>query len=106
MRILHVNKFLYRRGGAEALSKYRQRFGGDWVETRPKSDSDETQVRLKPLSEFRALVEHRGRFIMIPGEEISDRAEGVPVHMNASTMPSSGAIAKTSRSLPRSFTAW
>jgi len=41
---------------------------------------------LKPLDEFRALVEERGKFIMIPSEEVSDRAEGVPVHINASNV--------------------
>ncbi len=44
------------------------------------------EIRLKPLSEFRALLEDRGRFLMIPGEEISDKAEGVPVHLNATNL--------------------
>ena len=44
-------------------------------------------MRLKPLDEFRGLVERGGKFLMIPAEEISDKAEGKPVHMNA-THPS------------------
>lgn len=75
-----------RRGGGEALTKYRARFGDAWVETRDADDSEELEVRLKPLDEFRYLVEERARFIMIPAEEISDRAEGKPVHMNASNI--------------------
>ena len=74
------------RGGANALEKYQARFGGGWVETRGSSDSPDYAVRLKPLNEFRALVEQRGKFIMIQGEEISDRSEGKPVHMNASNL--------------------
>jgi hypothetical protein len=77
---------IVRRGGADALAKYRRRFGGGWVETRGEEGSPEFEVRLKPLDEFRALVEERGRFIMIQGEEISDRAEGKPVHLNATNI--------------------
>ncbi|MFN3193571.1 MAG: hypothetical protein ACE361_23870 [Aureliella sp.] len=73
-----------KRGGSNALEKYRKRFGEDWVET--QGEGDELRVRLKPLDEFRYLVEERGRFIMIPGEEVSDRAEGRPVHMNATNL--------------------
>ncbi|HEX6963948.1 MAG TPA: hypothetical protein VF175_18920, partial [Lacipirellula sp.] len=35
---------------------------------------------------FRKLVEEPGRFLMIQGEEISDRAEGLPVHINAANL--------------------
>ena len=73
-----------KRNGATALPKYRERFGDAWVEVRGKGGGQE--VRLKPLNEFRALLEERGKFIMLQGEEISDRAEGVPVHMNASNI--------------------
>jgi hypothetical protein len=54
------------------------------VETR--GSETELEVRLKPFEEYRALVEERGRFLMIPAEEISDKAEGVPVHINASNL--------------------
>jgi len=74
------------RNGKDALAKYRARFGGGWVETRGKEGTPEFEVRLKPLDEFRHLVEERGRFIMIQGEEISDRAQGKPVHMNATNI--------------------
>ena len=73
-----------KRGGGDALAKYRQRFGGPWVQTRGEDESAE--VRLKPLDEFRYLVEERGKFIMIPAEEVSDRAEKKPVHMNATNV--------------------
>jgi hypothetical protein len=77
---------IVRRGGQDALAKYRARFGGGWVETRGEEGSPGFEVRLKPLDEFRPLLEERGRFLMIQGEEISDRAEGKPVHLNATNI--------------------
>src|SRR5205085_11431406 len=63
------------------LQKYRDRFGDRWVEER---DTDKgTQVRLKPLAEFRSLLEEPGKFLLIPGEEITHRYGLYPVHMNA-----------------------
>ena len=73
-----------RRSPGDALATYRQRFGSGWVETRGGGEA--LEVRLKPLHEFRHLVEERGKFILIPAEEISDRAEGKPVHMNATNV--------------------
>jgi hypothetical protein len=65
----------------EAAKKYRDRFGDRWVEQR---DTDKgTQVRLKPLAEFRSLLEEPGKFLLIPGEEITHRYGLFPVHMNA-----------------------
>jgi hypothetical protein len=77
---------IVQRGGKEALEKYQRRFGNGWVETRGEPSSPNWEVRLKPLGEFRALVEERGRFLMIEAEEISDRAEGKPVHLNATNL--------------------
>jgi hypothetical protein len=79
---------IIKRGGTEvaALEKYQARFGGNWVETRGTPDTEDFAVRLKPLNEFRSLVEERGRFIMLQGEEISDRAAGKPLHMNATNL--------------------
>ena len=74
------------RGGKDALEKYVRRFGDDWVETRGTAGTPDHEIRLKPLDEFRKLVEEPGRFLMIQGEEISDRAEGLPVHLNATNL--------------------
>jgi hypothetical protein len=73
-----------KRGGAAVFKKYLDRFGPTWVEQRGSEST--LEYRLKPLDEFRALVEERGKFIMIPSEEVTDRAEGVPVHINASNV--------------------
>lgn len=68
------------------LDRYKARFGNAWVETRGEPGTPEFAIRLKPLDEFRNLVEERHQFIMIPAEEISDRSEGKPVHINATNV--------------------
>ena len=55
-----------------------------WVDTR--GSGDRLEVRLKTLMEFRPMFEQPGEFLLIQGEEISDRAEGKPVHMNATNI--------------------
>ena len=81
-------------GGGVALEKYLRRFGPDWVEQRETAGKKE--VRLKPLGEYRSLLEEPGRFLMIPGEEVTSawkRAKtdttpemGGPVHMNVTNL--------------------
>lgn len=83
----------------QIMDRYRARWGDAWVEVRQTEKREE--VRLKPLDEFRCLLEQAGRFIMIEGEEISDRAEGKPVHINASNLeqvllPAGGATVRES----------
>lgn len=75
---------LVKRGGPAVVTRCAERFGAAWVERRGSGDA--AQVRLKPLDEFRALVEERGRFLLIPAEEISDTAEGVPLHICATNI--------------------
>lgn len=77
---------IVKRGGKDALAKYEQRFGMPWVETRGERAAADFSVRLKPFNEYRSQVEERGRFIMMPSEEISDKAEGLPIHLNATNI--------------------
>jgi hypothetical protein len=77
---------IVKRADDQALPKYLKRFGKDWVQTRGTEGEADYAVRLKPLDEFRALIEQRDQFIMIPAEEISDRSEGKPVHINATNI--------------------
>jgi len=95
MKIAAIEK----RGGPTVLPKYKKQFPGGWVETRGEEGTADYSVRLKPLSEYRALVEERNQFIMIPSEEISDRSAGKPIHLNATNikeliMPVGGATPK------------
>ena len=63
-----------------AVAKYAKRFGTRWVETRKVEGK--AQVRLKPLAEFRSLLEEPGRFLLIPAEEITHSYAKHPVHIN------------------------
>jgi hypothetical protein len=63
------------RAGLEA---YRTRFGVDWVQER--RDGDRRLVRLRRQDEFRHMFEAPGEFLLLTGEEITDR-EGA--HVNA-----------------------
>ncbi len=56
-----------------AFDKYLARFGNEWVRTR-KNDEGQTEVQLKPLTEFRCLFEQPGQFLLIQSEEITDKA--------------------------------
>ncbi|MCC9657446.1 hypothetical protein [Rhodopirellula halodulae] len=77
---------IVKRSDAGIVDRYRDRFGNAWVETRGNEGEADHQVRIKPLDEFRYLIEQSGQFIMIPAEEISDRGEGKPVHINATNL--------------------
>jgi hypothetical protein len=61
----------------QALPAYRAHFGDAWVEERRTGDRH--LVRLKTMAEYRHLVEEPGRFLLIMGEEITDR-QGVHVN--------------------------
>ena len=77
---------IVKRSDDQILNRYVEKFGQAWVETQGEQDSANFAVRLKPLHEFRHLLEQKNQFIMIPAEEISDRAEGKPVHINATNL--------------------
>jgi len=71
------------RGGPPALAKYQAAWG-KWVQTRERNGR--LEVRLKTLQEFRGRLEVPGKFLMIQGEEITDRWKTAPVHMNATNL--------------------
>ncbi|QHT72247.1 histidinol-phosphatase [Rhodocytophaga rosea] len=66
----------------QRLKQYIEKYGQEWVNTRTDS-SGQTEVRLKTLPEYGPLFEEKGRFLIIPAEEITDGYQGKPVHMNA-----------------------
>lgn len=92
------------KGKLAALEKYRARFGASWVEERmavpepekeepKKADAKQTetkeaepvgprrQVRLKPFDEYRSLFDEPDRFLMVQGEEVSDKFGKLPLHL-------------------------
>lgn len=72
-----------------ALARYQQRFGKEWVVTRTvEKRVDEKvelqeEVRLKTLEEIRPKFEVSGEFLLVQAEEITDRFQSLPVHINA-----------------------
>lgn len=74
------------KSGSEALKNLKEKFPGDWVETRKNKDGKE-EVRLKPLTAVSQRVSVPGNFLLIQGEEISDRFNKYPIHLNATNSP-------------------
>lgn len=67
-----------------AFSEYVSRFTGDDIDTVWIDGS--TRVRLKTLEELRSTFEEPDRFLLIQSEEISDRFEKLPIHVNATNL--------------------
>jgi len=82
MKIADIDK----RSGGDAFPEYLARYGESWVETRGDRDAGNFEVRLKPLDEFRALVDERGVFTMIQGEEITGSFQRRPFHINSTNL--------------------
>src|SRR5262245_60360240 len=51
---------------------YLQRFGPDWVQRAQRQGQD--CVRLRPLAEYRSLLEEPERFLIVNGEEVTVKA--------------------------------
>jgi hypothetical protein len=71
--------------GSDALKKLKERFP-DWTEER--TVDGRTEVRLKTFLEVSAKLAVPGEFLLIQGEEITDRFGRFPIHMNASNIQS------------------
>ena len=69
------------KGGPPAFIKYSTDWGEDWVQTRTRAGRQE--VRLRTLDEFRKKLETPGKFLLMQGEEVTDRWKIAPIHMNA-----------------------
>lgn len=68
-----------RRG--EAARIYEETFGNAKVVKR-QGAGGQTEYLCAPLDKVKAQFEEPGQFLLIQGEEISDSAEGKPVHLN------------------------
>lgn len=69
--------------GKDAYEKLKKRFPDGWVEER--SGNGKTEVRLKTFEEVAARVA-RDDFLLIQGEEVTDRFERLPVHLCATNI--------------------
>jgi hypothetical protein len=66
--------------GFEAYLKYRERFGPEWVEERRSGDT--VSVRLRRFAEYWTRLDEPGRFLLIPGEEITQYLARRAAHLN------------------------
>lgn len=71
------------KGGQKAYDKLKARFP-DWVEERTTDAG--LQVRLRRFDEVAERFNKPGEYLLIQGEEISDRFEKYPIHLNASNV--------------------
>ena len=69
------------KGGRKAYDKLKAKFP-DWVEER--ETEGRLEVRLRRFDEVSSKLAVPNEFLLIQGEEISDRFEKYPIHMNAS----------------------
>jgi hypothetical protein len=68
----------------KAFQNYLEAYGPNWVEH--ETDSGQTRVRLKTYQEYSQKVQEKGKFLVIPSEEITDKYEDKHIHMNATNI--------------------
>lgn len=71
-------------GGQQAYDKLKARFPDGWVDER--TVDDRLEVRLKTFPETVEKISEPGRFLLIQGEEITDRFKNLPVHLNVTNI--------------------
>ncbi len=69
------------KGGQPAFDALNAKFPSDWVVTRKQDDKEE--VRLKTFDEIFAKLAVPQEFLLIQGEEITDKFKSKPIHMCA-----------------------
>jgi len=75
---------LENKGGQRAYDKLRDQFADEWIDERTVNGRRE--VRLKTFAEVSDRLAERGKFLLIQGEEISDRFGNVPIHLNVTNI--------------------
>ena len=79
------NVELHRRGAGPAAEAYLRDFAGS-AKVRGDVAAGTHEIRLAPFEEYKPLVERPGSFLLIRSEEISDKFEKKPIHMNATNL--------------------
>ena len=72
------------KGKRKAFDKLKERFPKGWVEER--MNKDRLEVRLTTFEEVKAELAEKDKFLLIQGEEITDRFKNFPVHMNVTNV--------------------
>lgn len=69
------------KGGRAAFDKLKAQFPGDWVQTRTEKERE--QVKLKTFDEVFERLAVAQEFLLIQGEEITDKYKNLPIHLCA-----------------------
>ncbi|MEZ6129714.1 MAG: hypothetical protein R3C59_13610 [Planctomycetaceae bacterium] len=72
------------KGGRKAFDRMQARFPGNWVQTRTEGERE--QVRLKTFDEVFQRFAEPQKYLLIQGEEITDRFRNLPVHLCATNV--------------------
>jgi hypothetical protein len=67
-----------------AFRNYLDTYGSNWVNMR--IDSGHTNVQLKTYMEYKNRFEQEGQFLIIQSEEITERFENNPLHVNVTNV--------------------
>lgn len=70
----------------EAFRAYLETFGADWVNYTEEADT--LRVQLQTLDHYRPLFEKKDSFLILKSQEITNRFDGKPVHINATNVQS------------------
>ncbi len=76
---------LKKKGALPAARAYLKDFP-DIAKSRGDLSGETFEVRLTPFEEYRPKMDRPGQFLLIPSEEISDKFEKKPIHMNATNL--------------------
>ena len=71
------------KGGADAYRKLKERLP-DWIEERERDGKHE--VRLRRFTEVSDKFGQPGKYLLVQGEEISDKFHTHPIHLNAANI--------------------
>lgn len=69
------------KGGQKAFDKLTAKFSGDWVQTR--TEKERLQVKLKTFDAIFEKLAEPQKYLLIQGEEITDKYKNKPIHMCA-----------------------
>jgi hypothetical protein len=72
------------KGKRKAYNKLIRKFGSAWVDER--ETDGRLEVRLKRFDEVSEKLAEPGKYLLIQGEEISDRFQRLPIHLNATNL--------------------
>ena len=78
-------KAITKRGGDDVIKKYHDAMG-ELVEIRDRADGEGKEVRLRTFAECETQFAKPGSFLLMQGEEISDKVDGAPLHLNATNL--------------------